>query len=355
MEKKKIQCDLSNVTISKDPNKMYITGCITKIGVPSGGVPCGAVSNLVFTQEAIEACAQSWVSTPLNAVDGWCNYVLSDHGYDNIGVCTKVWAEDDNLMARFVVWKDKFPELADLIVCGMDSLGFSIECYSTDEHMDSDGNVVVDAFEGSGCAILWKAKAAWGNTFISELAAARRKDNMKNEKKVATAAAAEEEQKVAPTKAAEEEEKPAEEAPAEEEGQEEEAADKFASLDAKLDALMTAIAGLTEAVAAANQKCADGEESEEEPPADDGEEEKKEEAADGEEEESEPEEEEKDEETKASKSKKNVPAPKTQYTAAKNPHITDGKDISEKIEKINASAMSPIAKLREITKLRMNH
>lgn len=351
MEKKIIKCDLSNVTISKDPNKMYITGCITKIGSPSDGVPCGAVSNCVFTQEAIDEYGQSWVNTPLNATtpEDWFDTVLSGHSFENIGVCTKVWADGDNCMAKFVVWKDRFPELADLIVCGMDSLGFSIECYSTAEHEDEDGNTVIDAFEGCGCAILWKAKAAFEGTFISELAAARRKDNMPTPKKKVTAAE-EEEQKVEQTQAAEEEEKPAEDAPAEEEEQEETDAssDKFENIESKLDALMSAIAGLTEAVAAANKKCEDTEEEEEqeeEAPAEDEEDEEKE-AAD--------EEEEKDE-TKASKSKKNIPAPKTQYSAARNPNFDNGKDISAEVEKINASAMSPIAKLREITKLRIKH
>ena len=199
MEKKLLQCDMSNVTISTDPNKMFITGCITKIGTPSDGAPCGSDGRRVmFTPESIEACGQTWVNSPVNAestdeASWWWENPLSGHSSINIGTITKVWAEDENCMAKIVVWKDKYPDIADLIVCGMASLGFSIECYSTKEH-DADGITVIDEFEGCGCAILWKAKAAFEGTFISQLAAARQKGMMEGMEKKKMAAA-EDEQK----------------------------------------------------------------------------------------------------------------------------------------------------------------
>lgn len=353
MDKKLLQCDMSNITISTDPNKMFITGCITKIGSPSDGAPCGSDGKRVmFTPESIEACGQTWVSSPLNAestaeADWWWENPLSGHSDVNIGTITKVWTEDDNCMAKLVVWKDKYPEIADLIVCGMASLGFSIECYSTKEH-DADGITVIDEFEGCGCAILWKAKAAFEDTFISQLAAARQKgkENDMAEKNKPQVQAAEDEQMKQQTEAADDEQQP-EDVPADDgEQKEDNPVDAQAIADAvsaalapSFEALTSALAGLTEAMTAKSTECAD---DEEDAPADGGE----------------PGDENKDEDeesTKAGKEQpKDVPAPKTQLQAAQNPAFAQEDNMKSEIEKINASNMSLSQKVKEITKLRLS-
>ena len=355
MDKKLLQCDMSNVTISTDPNKMFITGCITKIGSPSDGAPCGSDGRRVmFTPESIEACGQSWVSSPVNAESTdeaawWWENPLSGHSNINIGTITKVWAEDDNCMAKIVVWKDKYPEIADLIVCGMASLGFSIECYLTKEH-DADGITVIDEFEGCGCAILWKSKAAFEDTFISQLAAARQKgmEDMA-EKNKPQVQAAEDEQLEQQTKAADDEQQP-EDVPADDgEQKEDNPVDAQAIADAvsaalapSFEALTSALAGLTEAMTAKGTKCADDENTEDNADDDkDGEEETQ--AANA------------GEPTQAGKAQpKDVPAPKTQLQAAQNPAFTQEDSMKSEIEKINASNMSLSQKVKEITKLRLS-
>lgn len=183
--KQKIECALSNVTMSSEAHKMIIRGCITKIGSPSTGAPCGANGKLaVFTQESIDACAKSFVGMPLN-----CTYpegifadgvdMFTGHGDTNIGYIRKVKAEGDNLMAEMVVWKDKFPSEAYMIVNGADALGFSVEWYATQTHEDEQ-NLYMDEFEGIGCALLWKNCAAFSDTFIEKLAAAHEKESDNN-------------------------------------------------------------------------------------------------------------------------------------------------------------------------------
>lgn len=195
-EKRKIQCDLSNVTLSKENGKMIINGCITKIGEKSTGSPCGANGMLVsFTPESVEKCAKTFVGMPLNCTipeDDWfwgsdLRDLLSGHGDINIGYMRKITPQGDNLMAEMVVWKDKFPEVAELILNGMDALGFSAEWYVTASHAVGDTEYM-DEFEGAGCAILWKNTAAFSQTFIEKIAASRG-DKMADEKKVEQAEA----------------------------------------------------------------------------------------------------------------------------------------------------------------------
>ena len=177
-----MKSSMTDVKMSSEFGKMIINGCITKIGKASTGAPCGTDGKLaVFSAESIKKCADSFVGMPLN-----CTYpegffadgadLFTNHGDTNIGYIRSVEAKDDNLMAEMVIWKDKFPEEAFMIVNGADSLGFSVEWYPTQTHED-DENIYMDEFQGAGCAILWKNCAAFSDTFIETLAASREKKN----------------------------------------------------------------------------------------------------------------------------------------------------------------------------------
>ena len=122
-DKTVLKCGLSDIKVSSEPNKMVIEGCITKIGKPSTGSPCGAEGmKVVFTEDAIANCAKTFVGMPLNCTfpdSFWCGFgsdVFTGHGDTNIGYIRKVKSADDNLMAEIVVWKEKFPEEAFMIV-----------------------------------------------------------------------------------------------------------------------------------------------------------------------------------------------------------------------------------------------
>lgn len=177
--KKKISCSVSDVTASVHKNRMILEGCLTKIGSPSQGAPCGADGKrVIFSEQAVKECADSFIGQPLNCVwpdeEGFSELAFSDHGSINIGYINDVKIVDDKLMASIVVWKNTFPEEANLIIKSVDSLGFSVEWYPTETHEDGD-LIVMDKFVGVGCAILWKDCAAFKDTFIERLAAAKAK------------------------------------------------------------------------------------------------------------------------------------------------------------------------------------
>ena len=178
---------MTDITMSSELGKMVINGCITKINKASTGAPCGADRKLaVFTSESIKKCADTFVGMPLN-----CTYpesffadgtdLFTGHGETNIGYIRSVEAKGDDLMAELVIWKDKFPEEAFMIVNGADSLGFSVEWYATKTHEDED-KVFMDEFQGAGCAILWKNCAAFSDTFIETIAASMEKKNRSDKK-----------------------------------------------------------------------------------------------------------------------------------------------------------------------------
>ena len=185
-----IKASLSNVSLSKEKNKMIITGCIAKVGEASTGSPCGAGGYfIVFTPESVEKCGKTFEGMPLNCVlpeEEWLpsEAILSGHGNSTIGYLRKIKVKDDNIMAEIVLWKEKYPWLAELTVNAMDALGFSVEMYPTVTHEDDKNNIqYIDEFEGVGCAMLWSNTAAFSQTFIEKIAANRSDKNMNEEMK----------------------------------------------------------------------------------------------------------------------------------------------------------------------------
>ena len=298
---------------------MIITGCITKIGASSDGSPCGADGKLVtFTPESIQKCGQSFVGSALDCVfpQGLfadCEDMFTDHGFDNIGFLRSISVSDDNLMAEMVVWKDKFPDASEMIINGMDSLGFSIEAYITKSHED-ETTIYVDEFEGDGCAILWKTCAAFSDTFIERLAAARSDVEMteKEKQEFTELINASIDSKFAEVKASIDEIKASKE-----------------SIEASIEEIKAKPVEMPEDIKA----------SIEEVKASLNEVKSKSEAVD-----------ETINELKASKEQPVIPQPKTGQHVEDNPVMAS--DNAGEIAKINASAMSPLEKLKEIAKIR---
>ena len=295
---------------------MIITGCITKIGASSDGSPCGADGKLVvFTPESVQSCGSTFIGSALNCVfpEGLfadCAEMFTDHGYENIGFLRNIKAEGDNLMAEIVVWKSRFPEVAEMIMNGMDSLGFSIEAYVTKSHED-ETTIYVDEFEGDGCAILWKSCAAFSDTFIEHLAAARSDVEMEKQE-IQELINASIDSKFEEIKASIEEIKASKE-----------------SIEASIEEIKAKPVEVPEEIKA----------SIDEVKASLDEVKSKSETVD-----------ETINELKASKEQPVIPQPKAGQYVEPNPVLaSDGKDD---IAKINASSMSPLEKLKEIAKIR---
>lgn len=332
MDNKKIECSLSDVSMSTEKHKMIIRGCITKVGSPSTGAPCGNGGKLaVFTPESVAACADSFVGMPLNCTypDGFFadgTEMFTNHGDTNIGYIRSVYVKDDNLMAEMVVWKEKFPDEAYMILNGMDALGFSVEWYATQTHED-DECVYMDEFEGCGCAILWKNCAAFSDTFIETLAAAKEKrsdSEMTNEEKeafieevcakVQDAVNASIDERVEKIEAAQEQlgkDVAAVKAAAEEAGK---ATDEVIG---EVKASIEAMKSEQEATKAAQEQEAD----------------------------------EKDDEAVEAAEEK-IPAPKAGQHVEENPVLAADDEKAKKLDEVMASSMSLNEKIKEITKIR---
>lgn len=180
VDKKNIKFDASDIEVQSSTNKMYIIGCIATIDTASQGPPCGADGhNLVISKKSVDKCAASFKGMPINCVfETWgyspANFTgHGEPGYDlYFGYLEDVWAQDSKLMAKIVVWKDAFPELAFTIINAQRSLGFSVELYPTQLHEAENGDYILDEFEGVGCALLWRKCAAFGeDTYIEKLIA----------------------------------------------------------------------------------------------------------------------------------------------------------------------------------------
>ncbi|SFB09949.1 hypothetical protein [Selenomonas ruminantium] len=330
VEKSKINASLSEITLSAEPNKMIIVGCVATIGKASTGSPCGADGKRVaFTQDSIVACAKSFEGMPLNCTypDGWFadgTELFTNHGSTNIGYIRKCYAQGDNLMAEIVVWKDKFPDESYMIINGMSALGFSLEWYAKATH-EEDKVVFMDEFEGCGCAILWQNCAAFSDTFIEKLAAAKAKERecdvemTKEEKETLVKEIA-----AGVVESMEERLKKIEETQAELKSAAEKGADEaFKEIKdsiAEIKAAAEKAQGEVDEIKAA----AEAKENEANEPA---------------------------EPVKAAEEV--PPAPKAAQSAVPNPNLDNGNEREEKLAEIKASAMNPMEKIKEITKLRM--
>lgn len=181
----KLNLNMTDLTFSVSPkhcNKMSWEGCITKLGLPSDGVPGGADGHrIVITSEAGLAYHKTFEGMPLNCtfgvgLEGSSGDMFTGHGNLIIGYIEKAWVAGDELMASGFIWRDTFPEVAFQATNAKSSLGFSVEMYCPEcETGEEDDFVYVKQFTGTGCAMLFSECAAFGDTYIRELVARRMK------------------------------------------------------------------------------------------------------------------------------------------------------------------------------------
>ena len=182
----------NEIKIESSTNKMYIVGCIATIDEASEGSPCGADGKrIVLSGKNADKCIESFKGQPMNCIFENYGYVpdtFTGHGDRywgmHFGFIEDAWQDGKKLMAKIVVWKDTFPELASTILNAQRSLGFSIEIYPTKLHEDENENMVIDEWEAFGCALLWRNCAAFGEeTYIEKLAASLQKRKDEKESK----------------------------------------------------------------------------------------------------------------------------------------------------------------------------
>ena len=180
---------LTNLKFTTTPtriNEMQWEGAVTKINTPSDGTPGGAYQQVIFERAAVEANGQSMVNMPLNCEwpndDWWSNPALAFTGHCErfvIGVVQKVWIDGDYLMCSGIIWKDNYYDVAYMIQNAKDALGFSVEVYPLESKVQEDGYEHVTQLEFTGLCICWSNVAAFEDTFLTQLIACKKQNNVK--------------------------------------------------------------------------------------------------------------------------------------------------------------------------------
>lgn len=180
---KSFNFEANNIEVQSSTNKMYIVGCIATIDEASEGSPHGADGKkVILSSKNAEKCIKTFKGQPMNCIFenwGYVSDTFTDHGNQYLGkyfgFIEDAWQDEKKLMAKIVVWKEAFPQLASTIINAQRSLGFSIEIYPIQLHEEED-QIIIDKWEAFGCALLWRNCAAFGEeTYIEKLVASLEK------------------------------------------------------------------------------------------------------------------------------------------------------------------------------------
>ena len=176
MNKQKILLKASSVSVildNKHPNAMRFTGTCMVLNSDSNGVPRGVDKPVYLSVKEAEKASKTMNLMGINCLyDYWLypDELMTDHDRRfKIGVVESCWVDGNELKFTGIIYKNDFPDIVEFIKNTVDSLGFSVEAMfnvkETDEHIE------MTDVDFTGVAILYKDKAAYKNTYISEIAA----------------------------------------------------------------------------------------------------------------------------------------------------------------------------------------
>ena len=157
-------------------NKLPFIATVMQINSPSDGAPFGTDKPV---QIGMEEATKSVDSLNLMAIDcrwyEWCpEECMTGHDRQNkIGVIESAYIEGTEIKIKGIVYCNDFPDIAFFIKNATRSLGFSVEVYSDLE--DKGEYYEMEDSEFTGVAILFSNLAAFQNTYIDQIAAAKRK------------------------------------------------------------------------------------------------------------------------------------------------------------------------------------
>lgn len=158
-------------------NKLPFMATFMIIGSPSDGVPCGADLPVMLDMDEAQKCVNTM---DLMAIDCmWSDWFPEDcmTGHDTqnkIGVVEQAYIEGNEMKIKGFVYAMDFPEIAYFIKNATPALGFSMECIASTEEKE-DGFEHLSDVTFTGVAILFKNLAAYEDTYIDYLAAAKKK------------------------------------------------------------------------------------------------------------------------------------------------------------------------------------
>jgi len=158
---------------------------VTKVDVPSDGIPEGAWNRVVFPAEEMEKALPLLIGMPVNAEfnsevrSPTGSSYLSSHDTTNIiGVFTEAWISGTDVRVKGHLFSETYPQEVKIIkaLARQGELGMSIEV-EVDElkEVEYQGKTVLEAYGLTplGATILFKDKAAFAKT---KFAAAKKGD-----------------------------------------------------------------------------------------------------------------------------------------------------------------------------------
>ena len=153
------------------------------LNTPSDYTPNGVDRPVVLSSDEAEKCASTMNLMGINCdYDPWLfpDELMTAHNRRNkIGVVEKCWVDGDELKFTGIMYKNDFPDIADFIKKTVDSLGFSVEAmFNLREH---DDYIEMADVEFTGVAMLFKNAAAYQNTYIAEIAAKAKGNQMEKQ------------------------------------------------------------------------------------------------------------------------------------------------------------------------------
>ena len=158
-------------------NKLPFIATFMQIDSPSDGTPCGADSPIILAMEEAQKCVGTMDLMAVDCVwsDWWPEDCMTGHDSRNkIGVVEKAYIEGNEMKMKGFIYALDFPDIAYFIKNATPALGFSMECIADVETKD-DGYEHMTNVTFTGVAILFQNLAAFEDTYIDYLAAAKRK------------------------------------------------------------------------------------------------------------------------------------------------------------------------------------
>lgn len=170
-----LQASVSNVSVDEKQhsNIMKITGTCMMLDELSTFVPHGVDRPVLLSSVEAEKSANTMNFMGIN-----CDYdpywdvtqQMTCHNIRHkVGVVDKCWVDGNELKFSGVIYKNDFPDVAELIKKTADSLGFSVEAMFN-AHEYEDRIEMIDV-QFTGLAILWKDSASYQDTYIAEIVA----------------------------------------------------------------------------------------------------------------------------------------------------------------------------------------
>lgn len=156
-------------------NHQPFKGILCTLDEASARAPISNIGKrAVITRAAAEKAMASIAGQPVNVAWNAPDGKFSGHDKTVVGIFTKGWVQDNEVWVEGYLFNETLPKICASIKQEKNNLGFSYEILAKSYTTKGD-EMVIDDFTFIGGAILYKNKAAYGDS--TQLVAAQTKEN----------------------------------------------------------------------------------------------------------------------------------------------------------------------------------